>query len=292
MCILKPQDWPARPGKVGAGLTVFFSLCSIFLFTGKPTAAALENERANSSALANSSLELPPFRPQNGSFTSTGFASLLASQNALSNIVCREVVSRYTSRGARGSASLRDRFEATVEVLDGKERYSDVLRNRKAYTGLASLPGTWSAGEMATMLRITADAMHRPNALIAHERTVDNRLADRFRFEVPADFHAWYIKARGARYWIGFEGDVWLSEKTGAIETLSWRSTDIPAAAGIAEVVWTVDYAVLNLAGRRIALPGSSEFEVNYTADRRIDRNSTLFTGYRRYGSATSVQFE
>lgn len=34
-------------------------------------------------------------------------------------------------------------------------------------------------------------------------------------------------------YWRGFEGDLWLSEQTGRIARLSWRSTDIAAASGI-----------------------------------------------------------
>ena len=61
------------------------------------------------------------------------------------SFACRETVERYRDR------QHLDTVTATLVVVEGVERYSDIRRDGIALASLADLPGAWSMGEYSTL---------------------------------------------------------------------------------------------------------------------------------------------
>jgi hypothetical protein len=210
---------------------------------------------------------------------------------AVGAVVCHETIARYSRNG--NATTHLDTLETDVDVIDGTERYSTVQRKRKAFSGMHDVPGTWSVGEVATLLQISRDAVRLGIAQIGEEETAGLGRTLAMTFTYSGDARRWYLKVKSQLYWMPFEGRVWVSPETGEVLRISWHACDVPAESGVSEVLWTVDFKPVDVSSRPLTLPLEARYQVTYEhrAD-RIDWNVTHFSQYRRYGTDSSIHFD
>jgi hypothetical protein len=209
----------------------------------------------------------------------------------LSNVICQEEIARYAKKGKETNQV--DTLHLNVEVLEGVEKYSGIRRREKTYMSMQKLPGTWSVGEMATLLSATRDAILSGQIQIGRDETSELGPSSVMTFSYTAEERRWYLLTRSQMHWLPFEGRVWASPDTGEIRRITWYSKDVPSDAGVSQVVWTVDFSPVDLSPVVVTLPEKALFQVTYkNGGDRMDWNVTHFSEYRRYGSETEVHFD
>jgi hypothetical protein len=210
--------------------------------------------------------------------------------STLSNVICREETARYARRGK--STNQIDTLQLNVEVLEGVEKYSEIRRKDKTYTDMKKVPGTWSVGEMATLLQATRDAIQTGQIQITRDETADLGPSEVMSFSYTAEDRRWYLMTNSQVHWLPFEGRLYASPD-GEIRRITWFSKDVPTDTGVSQVLWTVDFSRVDLEPVVVTLPDTVLYQVTYKngAD-RVDWNVTHFSGYRRYGSETAVRFD
>jgi hypothetical protein len=216
--------------------------------------------------------------------------------SALANILCHERIARYVQNGP--ATSFLDSLDTNVEIDNGVERYSGIRSKHKVFGDMASVPGSWSVGEMATVLRTTLDAIRQGTGQIGQDELAGAGPTVVMAFRYPASSLRWYLKVKSEIYWMAFEGRVWASPKTGEIRRISWHACDPPAESGVSDVLWTVDFSPMNIFSRTLTLPQQAVYQVTYPqvtypqGPNRIDRNVTNFSHYRRYGADSAIHFD
>jgi hypothetical protein len=158
---------------------------------------------------------------------------------------------------------------------------------------MRTLPGTWSVGEMATVLRTTRDAIEKGEIRVRREEDPDFGPTLLTTFTYDAHSQRWFLDTNSHLHWLPFEGRVWTSVKTGEILRISWVANDVPTDTGVAQVLWTIDFQPVDLASRVVALPQKAVLQITYkTGQDRIYWNVSSFSEYRRYGSDSAVHFD
>jgi hypothetical protein len=112
-----------------------------------------------------------------------------------------------------------------------------------------------------------------------------------FRHEGQDD--AWTLAVGSRVYPMPFEGTVWISPKSGEVARIQWHAANLPSKAEVAEVEWSVSFGPATIGGKLRAVPVKATYTVVYASKRdRTDRNETLFSDFRQYGSEVKVSFE
>ncbi len=75
--------------------------------------------------------------------------------SSVANVICHERTSRYATQGQ--ATRRMDTLEVNVSVLNGTESYSGIRSEGKEFRAMEDIPGTWSAGEIITLLGVTRD---------------------------------------------------------------------------------------------------------------------------------------
>ena len=209
----------------------------------------------------------------------------------LANVVCHEQIARYAKRGS--TTNQMDTLDVNVEVQGGIEKYSEIRRREKLYSGMEKLPGTWSVGEMATLLSATRDAIESGGVQVGQSETPDLGQTSVMTFRYAAESRRWYLRAHSEVHWLAFEGRVWASPETGEIRRISWLADNLPAGSGATQVLWTVDFGPVDLSPTVLTLPEKALFEITYRDGRdRMDWNVTRFSEYKRFGSESAIHFD
>ena len=211
--------------------------------------------------------------------------------SAITNLVCHEQIARYARKG--NSISQLDTLDVNVEVLNGTERYSRIRRKEKTFSDMREVPGTWSVGEMATLLSATRDAIGLGDIRVGQDELEHWGRSLLMMFKYPASSRRWYLRANSRVNWLPFEGRVWTSPLTGEILRVTWVANDLPADSGVAQVLWTVDFSPVNLSSLMVTVPQKALYQVTYKnrAD-HVDWNVTSFSEYRRYYSDSAIHFD
>lgn len=209
----------------------------------------------------------------------------------LANVVCHEQIARYAKRGSK--TNQMDTLDVNVEVQQGIEKYSDIRLREKEYSGMDKLPGTWSVGEMATLLSATRDAIELGGVQIGQGETPDLGRTSLMTFSYPAESRRWYLKTHSRIHWLAFEGRVWASPDTGEIRRISWLASNLPTDSGATQMLWTVDFGPVDLSPTVLTLPEKALFQITYRdGGDRMDWNVTRFSEYKRFGSETAIHFD
>ena len=219
-------------------------------------------------------------------------ASVLDRQlTALANVVCHEQIERFAKKGT--TTSQLDTLDTDVSVMNGMEKYSGIVKNGKTFQDLTHVKGTWSVGEVITLLRITRDAFKDGAIQVGQDDAAGLGRTNLMTFAYPASSQRWFLKVKSQLHWMSFEGKVWSSPETGEILRESWRASQLPPEAGVSEVVWTVDFKPVDIFARMLPLPREARFEVTYKpGENRTDWNVTRFSEYRRFGTDSAIHFD
>lgn len=222
----------------------------------------------------------------------------------LANVAMKEKISRFA--GVGGAARELDSFETEVFVVDGVEQYADVRGHNRTYHHISEIRGLWSFGEIVTMLRTTRDiidssaaSINEPGqSLITEDSTSPNvSFVDRdravIRFQSESVDHKWFVTRNGRIYWLDFEGAIQISRRTGEIERLTWTSKSEPPGAGVAAILWDVNFSTVTIAGEACTVPSESVYRVvRAGVDRKAEWNLTQYNALGRFGSGVSVRYE
>lgn len=209
----------------------------------------------------------------------------------LANVICHEEIARYAKRGK--STNQVDTLDVNVEVQQGRERYSEIRRRDKNYSDMQKLPGTWSVGEMATLLSATRDAIELGQIQVGQDDNPDLGRSSIMTFSYTADSRRWYLKAHSQVHWLSFQGRVWSNPETGEIRRISWVADNVPDDCGVSKVLWTVDFSPVDLSAMVVTLPQKALFQITYRdGGDRMDWNVTRFSAYKRYGAESAIHFD
>ncbi len=201
---------------------------------------------------------------------------------AFENVVAREEI-RRTVR-SRGGVRDLGTLVASVEIVNGTERYSDIRDAKRSFPRMSET-GTWCTGEMKTILRITAEALQDAGGSFGEDGTA-------LRFHRAPRDGEWVITIGHQQYPLGFDGKAEFSPEGDRIVALRWRSAVLPARSGLDHLELSVGYGDVEIGGRRINVPVWSAFHVFHTGRSGIiESNVTRFSDYARYGSEVLVSF-
>jgi hypothetical protein len=210
---------------------------------------------------------------------------------AAARIWCHQTIFRYSQTGE--TARPVDKIEAEVELFDGVETYTSVRRGSKRYRALREARGAWSSGEFATILRTSRDVIFSEPGAVTGIETEDKDGIDVLSFRHVSPEPAWVIESGSHPYPVSFEGSIRVARTSGEIKEIQWRAVDLPAKMGVSAVEWWVSFGPAIVAGRPDAPPIRSTYTVEYKgAKKRVDRNVTLFSDFRVYGSEAVITFE
>ena len=211
-----------------------------------------------------------------------------AQLEALGTLVIQEDIDRYS--GAGNKVQRIDSLRSVAEVVDGVERYSRMLRNGREVAP-EDVSGTWSFGELATLLRTTREALSLPGLQLSPESAV---------FQVAASRRRWFVSIDSRIYWLDFAGEISMSSN-GQLRAIRWTSRQLPASTGVDHIVWSVSFRESQFGGHAYVLPEGAEYRVihrcsNFQSAKaaknlKVDWNITRFEVLGRYGSEVAVDY-
>jgi hypothetical protein len=85
---------------------------------------------------------------------------------------------------------------------------------------------------------------------------------------------------------------VWLSTASGEMLKITRKSSGLPEGTRISEIDWDVTLDAVDLNGKKWHLPTAAAYSVSYAQSKRREWNQMSFSGYRRYSSESSLQFD
>jgi len=210
----------------------------------------------------------------------------------MSSVVCRERIDRF--KGSIGDAEGRpvDVITSDVAMEQGAERYSNIRQNDKPRSSISRVGGAWSEGEYSTLLRQTAETLNSDDVI---KMGVVTRLggtpAILFPFDVPQSESNWDFQVRSKHYFLGFHGEVWISQANGEVLRIRRTSNQLPSSLGISQVDWSVDFGSNDLDGHSLILPSKATYSVTYPRDRHREWNVISFSDYHRYGVEITIRY-
>ena len=210
----------------------------------------------------------------------------------LKSFVCQEDIQRFKG-DTRGSNSRSiDRVSANLSFENGVERYYDIHQNSQHLRSISALAGAWSEGEFGTLLQQTAQLLESQPVSFVDSTTLAGDAAAIYRFSVTEDQSPWDLEVSSKHYRIPFTTDVWISAATGEILKITRKSISVPGETRISEIAWDVTLEAVDLNGKTWRLPTAAAYSVSYADFKRREWNQMTFSGYHRYGSESSLQFD
>ncbi len=210
---------------------------------------------------------------------------------SVTQIWCHQTIVRYSQTG--DVARRVGRIEADVELADGVETYTSVRSGPKKYRTFRDAGGAWSSGEFGTILRASREIILSEPGAVTGIGTEGADEIDVLSFRHVSPRVVWVIEIGSRAYPISFEGKIRTSRRSGEIKRIQWRGTNLPPGMGLSGVEWSVNFEPVIMAGRQGAPPIQSDYTVVYRGEKtRVDRNVTLFSNFRRYGSDTVITYE
>ena len=191
--------------------------------------------------------------------------------------------SSVTRHGTRRSGAV----SAEVEVVDGVEKYSAIRDGAASYNSFDQLPGTWSCGEAAAILRLSLDL------LLTESETIQIEDGDPafVWFHHASAAIMWTFTTRGRVYPLPFTGKIVFSRARDGIEEIEWRATDLPPETQVSEVRWSVNFGESTVGNRVQTVPRSGLYSVTWKSG-HVDRNETLFSNFKFYGSESVIEYQ
>ncbi len=206
----------------------------------------------------------------------------------LRDIVMHKEVTRFSSAGGR--TRRLDEFDASVEMADGVDHFEWLRHNGRPWSGAERMPGAWSFGEFATVLRISREALDNPSVRLVPADDADEP-AVTAAFHYPASSARWFVSVGSHVYWLDFQGAIRISTATGEVQGISWISAAPARESGIRQVERTVRFARADVGGETWLLPEYAEYRVVHSGS-RVEWNAARFNDAARYRSLVTVKFE
>jgi hypothetical protein len=240
----------------------------------------------------------PPLLRTQTDETGTGFGAagpLIAELDrqlaAARNVVFDQETDRYFLRGSKLHT---DVVTATIGLVDGAEKYDAIRCGNKTYGSIKDVQGPFMTGELATVLRVTRDALARGNSLVSHDFNEAGEPVVTARFHASAPAMGWLITVAASTYTLDFDGTALFSDDTGRLLEITWRARpNLLGCYGIETLSWTTSFTSSMVGGAAIVVPVKSSYRVAYsTATHRSEWTESTFSNYRRFGATAELKFD
>jgi hypothetical protein len=206
------------------------------------------------------------------------------------DVICEEHVERYrTSRG--GTLQLTDTIDVRVAVENGIEQYSAIHQDGVERASLEEIGAVWSDSEYATFINDARQALGRSHRTVEMLTTLKGRPARVVSFDNDQTASNWDFTVHGRHFQVGFRGEIWVSQETGELLRCRRTADHLDRASGVKSIDWTVDFGSTQVAGKRVSVPESATYDVQFTHT-GSSHNAITFTNYCRFAAQSAVRFE
>jgi hypothetical protein len=210
----------------------------------------------------------------------------------LRSFTCNERIDRFRARLDEVGKHRVDTVTAELSYADGKEVYSQILRNDKPAASIDSLGGAWSLGEYGTLLRETEDLLGSNTAMFRQLTTFNGIDAAIYSFDTNESDSPWSLTIGPKDYRIAFRTFVWVSTGSAQILKIARVSGNIDQESRVSKITWMVTFKACKLKGKRYLVPDGGQYAVTHGPDGWCEWNVLTFTNYHRYEAETRVIFD
>jgi hypothetical protein len=205
----------------------------------------------------------------------------------LPDYVCRVEIARYQGAARKP----QDHLFLDVAFVAGRELYALPGDSRfERSIARFSHSGALSTGSYAMHVRelFTTDHAEFQSARIVRR---NGREEVTIVFVIPRQKSAVSVTENGEQTIVGYEGSVTLSPGTFELQHMDVRIVHTPREIDIARTREVTEYRRVRIGGSEIALPASTEFELQTRSGRRL-RNVVKFGDCRKYTAETTIHFD
>jgi len=207
----------------------------------------------------------------------------------LPNFLCDQVTFRYTSDKLKPDWKLKDRVDAELVYVNGKEDYRRLRINSKPIKkGSPEDTGTWSTGEFGATIGGLFSSNTQPLFKLRGPSNASNTPTVTYDYTVAQANSQWLIRIDGDVK-PAYKGAVWIDPKSGYTLRIEMNSRQLPAGYKVDTVESVVEYDWVAISGKRFLLPVRSE---NLTCQRGTfycTRNTIEFRNYRKFNVESTV---
>jgi hypothetical protein len=208
--------------------------------------------------------------------------------NELPNFICEQVTRRFQGTG-KVLDWLIDRITADMIYLRGEEYTTNMRINNQPRDQGAITTGTWAGGDFGLVqFHVFAKETHA-RFKFPKNTSYGGRPALRFEYWVIQEASEWEIEYAGQRLKPAYGGHVWVDAETSRPLRIEMKARDVPLSYPLKEIEKSVDYGVVNIAGRDLVLPVRATNLICHRTLTRCARNETEFHKYRQFTAESVV---
>jgi hypothetical protein len=207
----------------------------------------------------------------------------------LPDFICDQITDRQYSQTNPPKWKRRDRIEAEVVYLDGKEEYQNLRRDGKRIRGSPQASGAWSTGEFGTL---KLDVFHPDShAKFEFDRTSEVAGIETavYRFTVKQENSHWRIDFDDYEYYPGYEGSVWIDPEVKRVLRIEMVAVGLPDDYPLDSIETAVDYGPVEIGGRGYYLTQHSQNLACRRYTRNCTKNDLAFRNYRKFATESTI---
>ena len=209
----------------------------------------------------------------------------------LPSFLCRQFMTRSSSRNLGKKWKEDDVVEAEVLIVDDKEQYRDIKIDGQPIPAkdLSQIGGVWSMGEYgATMYNLFI-----PPSMTEFTEVGPEDLGDRktlvYSYEIEQENSRWRLRVNGKKYSPGHRGKVWIDLATGRAIRLEMESTFLPHDFPLSSAAGVLYYDDVEIDGQSYLLPAMAENTMCVRDSARCRRINIDFRDYRKFTSESTL---
>jgi hypothetical protein len=203
--------------------------------------------------------------------------------NDLPNFTCEQLTRRFQGTNRLVDWRQLDQVTADMIYLRGEEHATNIRVNNQPAGKGALKSGAWAGGDYGLVqFHVIARATHARFTSMKNT-SYAGRPAVRFAYVVIKEASEWEIEYAGQRITPAYEGHIWIDAETSRPLRIEMQARGLPLSYPLKQAEKTVDYGVINVAGRDLLLPVSSTNSVCHRAFTACARNETEFHKYRQF---------
>ena len=249
-------------------------------------------------ALTGAAFAQAPSPEDQRAFLEKARAVALAYSNLLPDFVCTEVIER--SSDEFGSMRFLDTLEVQLTYAQKKEDYKLILGGKVSNLPLESYWGALSFGEFGSTVRGIFEPQSRTE--FRWEKAAETKKSRTYvySYRVPRASSRFTLahKLETERVAaIGLRGRLEIDAETGMVLHLTADADEIPADFPVLQSKRVIEYAFVDVGGRRYLLPARAETQMSTLSHRRSRanyvnyRNAVQFRAYRKFEVESTVNF-
>ncbi len=227
--------------------------------------------------------------PSGDPFIEEARAAVFEFSETLPDFTCRQVTTRYSSNSRGEKWKRRDRIEADVLFLRGRERYQNIRRNGKPVKKDPRYSGSWSMGEFGTLLQ---DLFH-PRTAAQFEPAGNGQIGGHpvriYDYRVAARTSHWKVSFEGNRLQPAYEGSVWIDPETKRVLRVEMKAVEIPDSYPLDRIEMASEYGPVRIGGAEYILITRSENLSCKRYSAACTRNEIQFLDYRKFTAESTI---